>query len=115
MYQCPCYLPTGQRCQLSNENGYCFNHFKNLTLHICPKEYTKNLKIPGYNNLIARQLLIKVEEKQMKQKEKILNIQEELVDQELRHAIAKKNHEEYVKRKTEVLEERKKSARKFAI
>ena len=36
---------------------------------MCQKEYTKNLKIPGYNNLVSRQLLIKFEEGQMKKKE----------------------------------------------
>ena len=115
MYQCPCYLPTGQRCQLSSKDGYCFNHLKNLKLHMCQKEYTKNLKIPGYNNLVSRQLLIKFEEGQMKKKEMFLNMQENLVDQELKHACKKKNHDEFIKRKTEVLEERRKSARKIQM
>lgn len=111
MYQCPCYLSSGQRCPLSNEYGYCFNHLKNLSLFVDIKEYNKNLKMPGYNNIISRQLLIKFEEKQMKQKEKILNMQECLIDEEIRHATVKKNHEEYMKRKSEVLEARKQSAR----
>jgi len=114
-YQCPCYLPTGLRCPLSSKRGYCFNHLKNLTSHICPKEYAKNLKIHGYNNLVSRQLLIKFEEEQMKQQELFLNMEEDLVDKELRHACMKKNHEEFVKRKTEVLEDRRKSARKIQI
>ena len=57
------------------------NHLKNLSLFVDVKEYNKNLKIPGYNNIISRQLLIKFEEKQ---DEKILNMQECLIDQELR-------------------------------
>jgi hypothetical protein len=63
--------------------------------------------------LISRQLLIKFEEKQMKQQEMFLNLQEDLLDQELRHAIVKQKHEEFVKRKIQVLEERKRSARFF--
>ena len=42
-------------------------------------------------------------------------MQENLVDQELRHACKKKNHDEFIKRKTEVLEERRKSARKIQM
>lgn len=113
MYQCPCYLPDGKRCILKNKEGYCLNHLKTLKLHVDQKEYKNKLHIPGYNMLISRQLLIKFEEKQMKQQEMFLNLQEDLLDQELRHAIVKQKHEEFVKRKIQVLEERKSSARFF--
>ena len=113
MYQCPCYLPSGQRCSLSSKYGYCFNHIRNLSSHVPIKEYAKNLKMPGYNNIISRQLLIKFEEEQMKQQEMFLNMQEDLIDQEIRHAHVKKEHEEFVKRKIDVLEERRRSARQL--
>jgi hypothetical protein len=77
------------------------------------KEYAKNLKMPGYNNIISRQLLIKFEEEQMKQQEMFLNMQEDLIDQEIRHAHVKKEHEEFVKRKVDVLEERRRSVRQL--
>jgi len=82
---------------------------------VCEKEYVKNLKMIGYNNIISRQLLIKFEQDQMKEKEMLLDLEEDLVDQELRHACVRKNHEEFVKRKTEVLDDRRKSARKIKM
>ena len=112
MFQCPCYMINGSRCAISSNCGYCLNHKSQLDKHTNIILYEKNiLRITNYNDIVARELFIKFEQKQMKKEEDIYNAHEDILNKELAHAEQKKRHEEFMHRKYEVLESRRLSSR----
>ena len=100
MYQCPCLGSDGIRCINKIEPGVCIKHVPALSKHIHPTEYARKLKsVPGYNNIVFRQLIIKYETEEMKKKEDILNEYEEILNMEALHKERKKRHEQFLNEK----------------
>jgi hypothetical protein len=112
MHRCPCVSNDGVRCINKTDSGVCVKHVPALSKHIHQHEYARKLKsVPGYNDIVFRQLFIKYETEEMKKKEDILNEYEEILNMEALHKERKERHSQFINEKAIELDIRRQELR----